>query len=166
MVTIMFLRKVQFWDGVWKDQYVSVLRWRLKNTVSVIRWSSSGRLFHAAGPAERKPRSPNLFLAHGFSNICMSRLRQQRRGVAGTLSYSYSYRVTLFNISSQRSHADSFPTSLQHCLSEKVSFQLRSELLATDVRWAEVRWKCVPNERSRNVETKDLIRNKICSFPV
>jgi len=54
-------------------------------------------------------------------NICADRYQY-----TSAYSYSYSYRVTLFNISSQ------------HCtvvgLSEKVSFQLRSELLATDVR--------------------------------
>ena len=38
-------------------------------------------------------------------------------------------------------------------LSEKVSFQLRSELPATDVRWVEVRWKCVPVDRNRDGET-------------
>ena len=38
-------------------------------------------------------------------------------------------------------------------LSEKMSFQLRSELSATAERWAEVRWKCVPDDRSRDGET-------------
>jgi len=38
-------------------------------------------------------------------------------------------------------------------LSEKVSFQLRSKLLATDVWWAEVMWKCVPDDSSRDGET-------------
>ena len=33
-------------------------------------------------------------------------------------------------------------------LSEKMGFQLRSELLATVVRWTEVWWKCVPDDRS------------------
>jgi len=38
-------------------------------------------------------------------------------------------------------------------LSEKMGFQLRSELSATVVRWTEVRWKCVPDDRSRDGET-------------
>jgi len=36
---------------------------------------------------------------------------------------------------------------------KKMSFQLRSELPATDMWRAEVMWKCVPDDRSRNGET-------------
>jgi len=46
-------------------------------------------------------------------------------------------------------------------LSEKMSFQLRSELLATVERSAEVRWKCVPDGRSRDGETS-LADGRVC----
>ena len=46
-------------------------------------------------------------------------------------------------------------------LSEKMSFQLRSELSATVERWAEVRWKCVPDDRSRDGETS-LADGRVC----
>jgi len=38
-------------------------------------------------------------------------------------------------------------------LSENMGFQLRSELSATVVQWTEVRWKRVPDDRSRDGET-------------
>ena len=117
---------------------------------------SGGR---SSGRRPRVRRENCLF--HKFQQYSRQPPMQQE---PSTLRVS-RYRVTLFNISSQRSHADSFPTSLQHCTvvgpSEKVSFQLLSELLATDVRWAEVRWKCVPNERSRNIETS-LADGRVC----
>jgi len=53
---------------------------------------------------------------------------------------------------SQRNHAG---------LSEKMGFQLRSELLATAVRRAEVWWKCVPEDRSRDGETS-LADGRVC----
>jgi len=46
-------------------------------------------------------------------------------------------------------------------LSEKMSFQLRSELSATVERWAKVRWKCVPDDRSRDGETS-LADGRVC----
>jgi len=45
-------------------------------------------------------------------------------------------------------------------LSEKMSFQLRSELSATVERW-KVRWKCVPDDRSRDGETS-LADGRVC----
>jgi len=71
-------------------------------------------------------------------------------------SYSYSYRVTLFN--------ELF--SEESCrvigLSEKMGFQLWSELSATDEQWAEVRWKCVPDDRSRDGETSQA-DGRVCT---
>ena len=46
-------------------------------------------------------------------------------------------------------------------LSENMSFQLRSELSATVERWAEVRWKCVPDDRSRDGEAS-LADGRVC----
>jgi len=42
-----------------------------------------------------------------------------------------------------------------------LSFTFRSELPATVVRWANVRWKCVPDDRSRNGETS-LADGRVC----
>ena len=72
---------------------------------------------------------------------------QLRSQHSSFIDYSYSYRVTLFN--------ELF--SEESCsvigLSEKMGLQLLSELSATVERWAEVRWKCVPDDRSRDGET-------------
>jgi len=59
---------------------------------------------------------------------------------------------------SQRNHACSVIG-----LSEKMGFQLRvrSELSATVVRWAGVRWKRVPDDRSRDRETS-LADGRVC----
>ena len=46
-------------------------------------------------------------------------------------------------------------------LSEKMGFQLRSELLATVVRLAEVWWMCVSDDWSRDGETS-LADGRIC----
>jgi len=71
-------------------------------------------------------------------------------------SYSYSYRVSL-----DLKQLFSEESCSVVDLSEKMSFQLRSELSATVERWAEVRWKCVPDGRSRDGETS-LADGRVC----
>ena len=90
-----------------------------------------------------------------FIGVCRPRLtsvraltwKLSRQSRFPVFRYSYSYRVTLFN--------ELF--SEESCsvigLSEKMGLQLWSELSATVERWPEVRWKCVPDDRSRDAET-------------
>ena len=63
----------------------------------------------------------------------------------------------VFTVTVTELHSSTKMFSEESCsvvgLSENVSFQLRSELPATGVRWAGVWWKCVPDGRSRDGES-------------
>ena len=66
----------------------------------------------------------------------------------------HSYTVSLLN--------KSLRGIMQCCrLVGKDEFQLRSELSATVERWAEIRWKCVPDDRSRDGEAS-LADGRVC----
>jgi len=74
-------------------------------------------------------------------SVKWSTVERQRK--IACYSYSNSYRITLFN---------NVLRGIMQCrLVWKMGFHLRSELLATVVRWAEVWWKCVPDDWSRDV---------------
>ena len=70
-------------------------------------------------------------------------------------SYSYSYRVTLFQ---QQLFSEE---SCSVGLSEKMGFQLRSKLSATVVRWTEVGWTSVLDDRSSDGKTS-LVDGHVC----
>jgi len=96
------------------------------------------------GQTEQKQHaSGHLTLGGGMKNVLQQSL------------YSYSYRVTLFNKLFSEESCSVIG------LSEKMGFQLWSELSATVKQWAEVRWKCVPDDRSRDGETS-LADGRVC----
>jgi len=68
-------------------------------------------------------------------------------------SYSYSYRITLFN---------NVLRGIMQCrLVWKDGFSAWIGTVGDCVRWAEVRWKCVPDDWSRDGETS-LADGRVC----
>jgi len=73
---------------------------------------------------------------------------------AGIITVTGFHSLTMFSEES---------CSVTGSLLEKMGFQLRSELLATVVWWAEVWWKCVPDNWSRDGETL-LANGGVCPW--